>query len=58
MLRSPTGIQVGQLLCTPPHVRNALATLNEMTDEKAAALLDPADKQNCSKSCELITESI
>ena len=54
LLRSPGGIQVGKLTCTPPHVLNALTTLDDMTDEKAATLLDPADKQNVPKAVNLL----
>ena len=54
LLKSPAGIQVGKLTCTTPFVLNALTTLDHMTDEKAATLLDLADKQNIPKAVNLL----
>ena len=54
MLRSPTGIQVGHILITPPHIQEALTHLDNMTPKKAELLLDPADKQNVPKAINLL----
>jgi hypothetical protein len=52
LIRSPKGIQVGNTHVTSGNVLRALENL--MSPEKAALLLNPADKQNVPKAVNLI----
>lgn len=54
MLRSPTGIQVGDTQVTTSDILDSLLQLENMTPQKAEILLNPADKQNVPKAVNLL----
>ena len=53
-IRSPKGIQLGDINITSTFVLESLIKLPNMTPEKAASLLNPADKQNLPKAVNLL----
>ena len=53
-IRSPKGIQLGDINITSTFVLESLIKLPNMTSEKAASLLNPADKQNVPKAVNLL----
>lgn len=57
-IRSPKGIQLGDINITSTFVLESLTKLPNMTPEKAASLLNPADKQNVPKAVNLLESLI
>ena len=57
-IRSPKGIQLGNINITSTFVLESLIKLPNMTSEKAASLLNPADKQNVPKAVNLLESLI
>ncbi|EDR04579.1 uncharacterized protein LACBIDRAFT_330513 [Laccaria bicolor S238N-H82] len=54
MIRSPKGVQVGNVHITSGDVLRALEQLPDMTPEEALNLLSPVDKQNVPKAVNLL----
>ncbi|KAF8150234.1 hypothetical protein B0H34DRAFT_667193 [Crassisporium funariophilum] len=54
MIRSPTGIQIGDTQITAEHIFEALTRWGKMPRDKAYQLLHPADKQNVPKAVNLL----
>ena len=57
-IRSPKGIQLGDINITSTFVLESLIKLPNMTSDKAASLLNPADKQNVPKAVNLLESLI
>jgi len=54
LIRSPSGIQIGDTHISRHDILAALLLLENMTPEKAELLLNPADKQNVPKAVNLL----
>lgn len=57
-IRSPKGIQLGDINIISTFILKSLIKLPNMTPEKAASILNPADKQNVPKAINLLESLI